>query len=616
MKTIPKHFLILIAAGFLLPWAMASGQEVSAELSSGTAAVGEPVEFVITAVGKSQAQLVDELAVDGLSVAATSEGFQMQIGFPRFEKKVTTTIRMTLVPTREGEFSIPPMRVRLEGKVFKTLPSVLTVRGSRGGGMLGGVPVRPAIPVPPGGGQMPRLNVPPTAQPPPNQPPAAAPAPSGKPAKGYFGEMVIPRETIYVGEVVPVDLRFYIDGRFPAQFSERPSFGGEGFTVQRTAQPTEANREIDGIPYSCIIYRTAITAAKAGPLTVPSASVAARVQVPVQAPRGMDSFFDSFIQGMGMTDIKEIEIVTEPTNLEVKPLPMKDRPESFDGAVGEFQIDVSASPKKAAEGEPITLKVKVSGRGNFEAMGPPKLVDADGWRVYDPAKKFEPSPTDPIGYNGEMTYEFTLVARENLKATPPVRFSYFDPKEEKFVTLDGPPVAVQAAGSSSAASPAATTAAAEATPTPSQPATRPSDLSSDFRKASFQPAAWSPGFLWAGALLALGWLTGLAAILLRRKASSPAARRAAELRQLRASLRKLAAVDGNDFLDRSAAFVDDRLGGRPLDSLGLSSELEEGIRDLLARRERARFSTSPPPPPDEAERQRILENLKAFDARA
>lgn len=567
--------------------APASAQSVQAALSADTVRSGQVVELHIRSTGRNQPQMLDEIDVPGLSVVGTSSQFQMQMSMPQFKPEVISTKTFMLVATAPGEYQIPEFKVRLDGKVLKTNALTLKVLPSGSN-----VPVRPAIPVPqpgaPPGSQplVPNINI----QPP---DPQTAPDPQDETQQDFFGEMVVPRQTAYVGEIIPVDLRFNIDARFPSQFGDRPSFSGEGFTVREMSRPSQVQRDVDGTEYTCAVFRTAITPAKAGPLEIPAAALPARYQAPMDVPNSNDMF--GMLRNFGMTDIREIEITTEPAVLEVKALPKEGKPENFAGAVGEFKIQVTATPAKTGPGEPVTLKVEVSGRGNFEAMGPPALVNADGWKVYDPSESFEGSSSDPIGFNGTKTYEFTLVAREDQKTTPPVVFSYFDPAREKYVTLEGPPVSVDARGSGIAAPSAPAVAAVSptpdpggATPTPQPGAAEATGLSRDFARASFQPVAWSQAFVVAGALLAVAWVAAFSILAFRRYQSSPAADRARFRKELRQKLQKMKdpSLKDEDFLSMGAELISLSAPTRK----PLAGDLEERVSGILNLAAESKYS--------------------------
>ena len=612
MKANMNHLLTRVLACVLATLAVASAQNVEVTISSSEAQVGEPVQIEITATGKSKARLLEPLSVDGLDVVSQSDQFQMRMQFPGFGMQVTTTHVLVVVPTREGKLEIPSLRLQLDGKIYKTAPQQLTVTPNTGG-----VPVRPAIPVPPGGGagSAPGIQVRPFVPPPTLQQPAPSQPSASQDVRTHFGEIIVPQESAYVGEVVPTDLRFYILAQLPSEFSERVNFSGEGFTVGPVAPLPVTRRDLGDTPYACRVFRTSITPAKAGTLEIPNATADARVQVPVSNPFGNDDFFGGMMRNFGMTDVREIEIPTNRATLEVKPLPKEGRPESFAGAVGKFEIRVDASPAKAEAGEPVTLTVTISGQGNFEAMGAPELVDAEGWRVYDPAESFTPSPTDPIGLHGEKTYQFTLVAREDQKATPPVRFSFFDPQEEKYVTLEGPPVAVDVRGSGRKAPVVADADSTPETPPPAAP-TPGDDLSKNLQSSSFEPAAWHAGFWVAGGILAAIWVAALALVLVKRHHANPATARANALRSLRRELKGLAnpGVPLQDFLQRAHRFLEGRLEGMDPATLPLSSKSQAAIEALIAAHGAAHYSTQQPADLPAESRAEIVTALRELDS--
>ncbi|MEI8312032.1 MAG: BatD family protein, partial [Verrucomicrobiota bacterium] len=141
--------------------------------------------------------------------------------------------------------------------------------------------------------------------------------------------------------------------------------------------------------------------------------------------------FNNFPLPQGMfADNREVTLKTKPVQIEVQPLPKDGRPEDFSGAVGKFSMEATVSPKKVSAGEPVNLKVAVSGQGNFEGMGAPALTGDEGWRSYPPSDKFQ--STDSIGFTGEKTFEFALIARQDQTRTPGARFSYFDPSTGKY----------------------------------------------------------------------------------------------------------------------------------------------------------------------------------------
>jgi len=68
------------------------------------------------------------------------------------------------------------------------------------------------------------------------------------------------------------------------------------------------------------------------------------------------------------TDVFETEMSTEPVSIAVKPIPEKNRPTIFTGAVGRFTIAASLANNKLAKNEEGFFEVTIIGKGNFTPM--------------------------------------------------------------------------------------------------------------------------------------------------------------------------------------------------------------------------------------------------------
>ena len=50
-----------------------------------------------------------------------------------------------------------------------------------------------------------------------------------------FAELIVPKKTAYVGEIVPVQIRMGFDARVHPRLTEPPDITGQGFTVTEIA---------------------------------------------------------------------------------------------------------------------------------------------------------------------------------------------------------------------------------------------------------------------------------------------------------------------------------------------------------------------------------------------
>lgn len=582
----------------LLLSSVAFGQEVSAGLSSGQAQVGEPIQLMVTVRGARGADVPEKLSVNGLRInlAGRSTQFEMR------NMKMTSTLTYTylVVPQVEGDFTIPSFDVQIEGKTFRTQPMKLAVSGSSR------MPQAPGLPQ--------------------NAPmPGAPPQGSGETGEPFFADLIISKKRVFVGEVVPVELRFYFNSRIGGQVGEKPTFGGEGFTVQKFSNAVKREQIVNGENYVVFSFQTAITAVKSGALELPEATLEARLQVPGKAPAGFDSFFNNFPLPQGMfSETQDVTVKTKSQQLDVLPLPREGKPDDFTGAVGKFTMEASVSPKKTQAGEPFTLRAAVAGQGNFDAMGAPSLTQDEGWRTYPPSDKFQ--STDSIGFTGEKTFEFAIIAREDQSGTPGLKFSYFDPAAEKYVTLTQAPLPVEA----KAGSAPAPAAPANADQQPPPPAAKPTPASTpDVSAMAGGSTNWSsplfrPQFLIANAALATAWVALLLFIGLRRFSQSASGRQRARRRRTKEEVARLKSADPATFYQQALKALllilgtenDELATAARIDLLSVSPETKQSLHRIIERHDESKYASRSTPPPSLEEREQITDILHNLAGRS
>ncbi|MGE5212167.1 MAG: BatD family protein [Nitrospirota bacterium] len=403
----------------------ADSPSVTAVLSNSQATLGETVELQIKVTGPGDARPPEEISIDGLEIHSTGTSRQFEIH--NFSTSSSVTYNYTILPLRAGRFTIPPQTVLAGGKVLRTPELSLNVADA------------------------------------PNQQTTTRPSRSAQGAQSQsasardlvFAELIVPKKTAYVGEIVPVQIRMGFDARVHPRLTEPPDITGQGFTAQKLQQSSQNLETINGRPFEVVTFKTAIAAARAGKFEIGPVKAKAQVVVPRRrnAPRSRspfdlfdldDPFSDPFFSNpfAGFGERREIQITSDPVPLEVKPLP-GNAPPSFSGAIGSFTMATDAKPKSVQVGDPITVTTTISGRGNFDRVNAPLLEDDRGWHKYPPSSKFKQD--DEVGISGTKTFEMVVSPNENKQTLPVLAFSYFDPAKEQYVTLhsEATPITVQ-----------------------------------------------------------------------------------------------------------------------------------------------------------------------------
>ena len=618
---------LLATAALLFCAAALSRAQVNVSLSSQTGQVGAPIQlqYQFVNVGRP-GDMPRSLMVDGLEIRLTGTSQRTEI--VNMQASSMAIFAYTIMPNRPGSFTIPGFAVQVDGRQVRTPSVSLRVTGP-GGSMppSPGPGVQQMLPAP----SQPQQQRPPRSVPPGGQSSARTPprTSTGEPAP-YYGEIVMGAKSAYVGEVVPVELRFYF--RADCQFDnlQRPTFGGDGFTAAPLGEPEQTEQYIDDIPYNIVTFRSAVTPVKTGEIEIPEATMEGRM-VSAGAPTGLDPFFDQFFQNFPMPGFGRAENVQATTNtrqLDVQPLPKDGRPENFSGAIGQFTLRSSADPKSAAAGEPVTLTLTVEGRGNFDAMAPPELTGADGWRTYAPKESFDGN--DAIGYGGTKKFEVSMVAREDRSTTPGAEFSYFDPLKKKYVTLKTEPVAVTAAGGGAPPADQTATAAGAGQPDGASEGAGADDVAAPAAALSsgapdFRPWIMADWFRFLNfAILAALVLSIPYLLWLRRRAKKSA--RIVELetavRSAKASWQR--ASDPKEFYAAAAQFVQARLALLENKSAQLVDPAEalarhvsdpaerRDLHSVFAKRDELNYGRTGGAALDAEERRRVTELLEKF----
>ena len=252
-----------------------------------------------------------------------------------------------------------------------------------------------------------------------------------------FLKMELSRSKVVVGEPVTAVIKLYqrvnIAGFENVTF---PTFNG--FWSQETEAPTNiefAREVIDGQIYnSALLRKFVLIPQQQGRVKIDPAELVCLVNVRVSS--GGSSIFDGFFD-----DYRTIrkKVSTGAAYVDVTPLPAG-APASFGGGVGNFEISAKLSKDTLKTHEAASLLVTISGRGNVSLLEAPKVNFPPDMEVYDTKVS---DKVDRNGMAGSRYYEFPFIPRSYGDfVIEPVRYSYYDVNQGKYVTLETQPLNV------------------------------------------------------------------------------------------------------------------------------------------------------------------------------
>ncbi len=364
-----------------------------------------------------------------------------------------------------------------------------------------------------------------------------------------FLRLQLPERPVYVGETFVSEIHLYALG---GNLKQVPVLQADGFTVGKLQDGgQEGNIRTNNRIYSRARFLQPVTAARSGALEIQAANCILDVQLSRRGGGPADFFEETFF---GLRETKRLTLSTPPARVTVLPLPRERVPNGFAGAVGDFEIQLSVTPTNARAGDPLTVRIEVSGKGNFDSVQWNEPPEWKGFRIYPPNPTF--ATEDPLGITGTKRFE-QVVTPESSSITelPALNFSFFSPASQSYRVLRTRPIALTVAPGAASPPiplPAGTTAAA---PPAEETAPELAPLRHQLGHWT-PPRAEDPQHRLLLALAAAPWLAwlawrGLGSARRRFGADPETHRRRALQRSIRTGLESLAAVaqagDGDRF---------------------------------------------------------------------
>jgi len=198
------------------------------------------------------------------------------------------------------------------------------------------------------------------------------------------------------------------------------------------------NGTYKGEPYRFVVLRrTLLYPQKTGKLKIEPLTL----DISVQIPSNRRDFFGNLISSSVNKTVSSGSSV-----IDVKPLPLNNKPMDFSGAVGNFNFEIKSDKKELLLDEAFQLSLIVSGKGNFNLFDDPKISLPVSLEVYEPEKISNVSVRSN-GIKGEINNKYTVVPNNPGKYTiPQTKFSFFNPELEEYKTIYSDPIFIDVEG--------------------------------------------------------------------------------------------------------------------------------------------------------------------------
>jgi hypothetical protein len=244
---------------------------------------------------------------------------------------------------------------------------------------------------------------------------------------------LISKGSPYLNEPITVVYKLYYKAPInisDARETETPKFKDFWSQIIKIPQLNVKREIYKGQNYNVVEWRKVVLyPQKVGELEISPLSL----NLVLDVPTDKRDFFGNVIY-----DQTSQMISTGMRRIIVKDLPQLGKPDSFSGAVGNFEFDVILNKNSLRATESFQAELKVKGKGNLKLFDLPDILVPNSMELFEPERE-ELISTNLSGMSGSVSKFFTIIPRfQGNFPIEEVEFSYFDPNTEKYKVVKSP----------------------------------------------------------------------------------------------------------------------------------------------------------------------------------
>ncbi len=364
-------------------------QEFFSSVSNKNVEVGEEFQIVFSANGNAKDfKAPNLLGLRKISGPNKSSSSSMEIINGKINSSKTTSFTYYVSALSEGELTIPPATVKIDGKKFQSRSLKINVRKADPN-------------------KKKEFNI----------------------ADNVSLRVEVNKKNIFQGEQILVCYKLYSKINL-ADISVNQLPKLNGFWNEKIESSSRASiQNIDGVNYKVWeISKLLLTPQKSGKLKIDPMELSITVQI--KSKRQSGDIFGMFNNYKNVVEeIKSKEII-----INVKDLP-PNPPNSYNGAVGNFKLNAKTDKNSLNANEAINYEIELSGTGNLHLVQKIPVSFPEDFEVFDPEKK-DKYFTGKNNIKGKIIFNYLVIPRyQGQYLIPEQEFSFFNVKTKEYQTL-------------------------------------------------------------------------------------------------------------------------------------------------------------------------------------
>ena len=355
-----KKIVLTLLALTVWSTAWAEDPSVEATVSANKISLKEAAQLTLTVHGGKdiRADAPELPKIDGFDARYVGPSTRISVINGQYSSE--RSFVYNLFPAKTGRIQIPSLTVQSNGQDYTTRPIEVEVVDGQATALEGQ---------------------------------AAAPGPAQGASENLqdrvFMAVSVPKTEVYLGEKVPFTVKLFI-AQLPMRNVQYPKMDKNGFAMENFPQPQQYSQVLNGMKYDVVEFKTFIYPTQTGDLTIGPVNIEGGLLYKGQGRRAPGGLFDDdFFSGF-FDNYQERPLTVNAQALRVKALdlPSEGKPADFTGAVGQLDFTASIAPAQVKVGDPVTLRMTVSGEGNLKSIQMP-VLNSNVFKTYDPQIKEE-----------------------------------------------------------------------------------------------------------------------------------------------------------------------------------------------------------------------------------
>ncbi|MDL1963628.1 MAG: BatD family protein [Deltaproteobacteria bacterium] len=377
---------------FFLAFSANASADISIDLTLDRSSVvlTDTIVMKVTVTGKRKSSFPE---IEGLSsFNVVKGGTASRVEFVNGSMSSEVEYIFYLTPLKSGKFIVGPAQVRIKNKVYSSNSVKLTVSKARN-----------------------------------NQ--------AGNESRPLFLEARISKNNLYLNQNILYILRLFMSEQISDISLEMPEV--QGLVFESLAEPKKYSTIINAKRYEVVELKYILIPKKPGTYSIPAAGM----RMTVYKRNRRDNFFDDSF--FNMRSGKPVYLSSNEIQLDVKKLPVQNRPDNFSGLVGRFDVKAKLDPVEVKVSESATLTITVQGRGNVRQIPDLKLADIKGLKIYHDKPQLNISKGESE-ISGEKIMKWAVVPESGGEyIIPSMALAFFDPEKGLYRELKTKPFSLK-----------------------------------------------------------------------------------------------------------------------------------------------------------------------------